>query len=46
MNGAAGEPNLIAMIGFFVFIAASLGITWVAARRTKTTEASTLPDAR
>ena len=38
MNGAIGQPNAIAMIGFFVFIAASLGITWVAARRTKTTE--------
>jgi len=30
----AGSPNLIA-IGFFVgFIALSLGITWVASRRT------------
>jgi cation/acetate symporter len=33
-----GQPNLVAMVGFFVFIALSLGITWVAARRTKSTE--------
>ena len=38
MNGAIGEPNALAMLFFFVFIAASLGITWFAARRTKTTE--------
>ncbi len=38
MNGAIGEPNALAMLFFFVFIAASLGITWYAARRTKTTE--------
>ncbi len=38
MNTAAGQPNLVAMIGFFVFIAASLGITWVAATRTKNTK--------
>ncbi|MGD9904771.1 MAG: sodium/solute symporter [Vicinamibacterales bacterium] len=38
MNGAIGQPNPIAMAGFFVFIAISLGITWYAARRTKSTE--------
>jgi cation/acetate symporter len=38
MNGAMGQPNLVAMAGFFIFIAASLGITWFAARRTKTAE--------
>ncbi len=38
MSGAIGEPNALAMLFFFVFIAASLGITWFAARRTKTTE--------
>ena len=32
------EPNLIAIAGFFIFIAFSLGITYVAARRTHTTE--------
>jgi cation/acetate symporter len=38
MNGAIGEPSALAMVFFFVFIAASLGITYVAARRTKSTE--------
>jgi cation/acetate symporter len=33
-----GEPNAIAMVFFFVFIAITLGITWWAARKTKTTE--------
>lgn len=33
-----GEPNLTAILFFFVFIAATLAITWWAARRTKTTE--------
>lgn len=33
-----GEPNRIAMGFFFVFIATTLGITWWAARRTRTTE--------
>ncbi len=33
-----GEPNVTAIIFFFVFIAATLGITFWAARRTKTTE--------
>jgi cation/acetate symporter len=34
----ASEPNLIAIVGFFLFIGVSLGITYVAARRTRTTE--------
>ena len=38
MSGAIGEPSALAMVFFFVFIAASLGITWYAARRTKSTE--------
>jgi cation/acetate symporter len=33
-----GEPNTVAMAFFFAFIAATLGITWWAARRTRTTE--------
>lgn len=33
-----GEPNLIAIAFFFVFITITLGITYWAARRTKTTE--------
>ena len=32
------EPNLVAIAGFFIFIAVSLGITYVAARRTRNTE--------
>ena len=38
MGTQIGEPNLVAMGFFFVFIAITLGITWRAARRTKTTE--------
>jgi len=38
MNTAIGQPNGIAMAFFFVFIAITLGITYWAARRTKTTE--------
>jgi cation/acetate symporter len=43
MNAAApttslGEPNLTAIGFFLVFIAATLAITWWAARRTRTTE--------
>jgi cation/acetate symporter len=38
MNGALGEPNAVAIAGFFVFIALSLGITYVAARRTRSAE--------
>jgi cation/acetate symporter len=33
-----GEPNAVAMAFFFVFIAITLGITFWAARKTKTTE--------
>jgi cation/acetate symporter len=33
-----GQPNVVAMIFFFAFIALTLGITYWAARRTKTTE--------
>ncbi|HJR62489.1 MAG TPA: sodium/solute symporter [Gemmatimonadaceae bacterium] len=33
-----GEPNVVAMVFFFLFIATTLGITYWAARRTKTTE--------
>ena len=33
-----GEPNTVAMAFFFGFIAITLGITWWAARRTRTTE--------
>src|SRR5687767_13965881 len=35
---ALGEPNATAIAGFLIFIATSLGITYVAARRTRTTE--------
>jgi cation/acetate symporter len=37
LNPATG-PNVVAMGGFVLFIALSLAITWVAARRTKSTE--------
>ncbi len=37
MNGAS-QPNIVAMGGFVLFIGLSLVITWVAARRTKSTE--------
>ena len=33
-----GEPNAVAMAFFFGFIAITIGITWWAARRTRTTE--------
>jgi cation/acetate symporter len=33
-----GEPNTIAILGFFIFVSATLVITYWAARRTKTTE--------
>jgi cation/acetate symporter len=35
---AIGQPNPIAMFFFFAFVALTLGITWWAARRTRTTE--------
>ena len=37
-SSSIGEPNAIAMIFFFAFIAITLGITYWAARKTKTTE--------
>lgn len=36
MNTALGQPNSTAITFFFIFIAVSLGITFWAARRTKT----------
>jgi cation/acetate symporter len=33
-----GEPNLVAVLFFFAFISVTLGITWWAARRTRSTE--------
>ena len=38
MTSSLGEPNLIAIAGFFLFIAFSLGITYFAARRTRDAE--------
>ncbi len=38
MGTQIGEPNPVAMSFFFVFIAITLGITYWAARKTKTTE--------
>lgn len=38
MSSSLGEPNAVAITGFFVFIALSLGITWLAARRTRSAE--------
>jgi len=38
VSGALGEPNAIAIAGFFLFIGLSLAITYVAARRTKSAE--------
>ena len=35
---AIGEPNTVAMVFFFVFISITLGITWWAARKTRTAE--------
>ena len=38
VSTAIGQPNVIAMFFFFAFIAITLGITWWAAKRTKTTD--------
>src|ERR687886_3008793 len=38
VSTAIGQPNAVAMVFFFVFIAITLGITYWAARRTRTTE--------
>src|SRR5881227_3217193 len=35
---AVGQPNVVAMVFFFIFIAVTLVITYWAARRTRTTE--------
>jgi cation/acetate symporter len=37
-QSAIGQPNTVAMAFFFLFIALTVGITWWAARRTRTTE--------
>jgi cation/acetate symporter len=37
-ESAIGRPNTVAMAFFFVFISITLGITWWAAKRTRTTE--------
>jgi hypothetical protein len=34
----SGETNVVAMIGFGIFIVLSLVITWFAARRTRSTQ--------
>ena len=38
MNTALGEPNITAIVFFFIFVALTMAITWWAARKTKTTE--------
>lgn len=38
MNSAIGEPNVIAIAGFLIVIAISLGLTYVAARRTRSAD--------
>lgn len=38
MNTSIGQPNLVAIMFFALFMFATLGITWWAARRTRTTE--------
>ena len=38
MNTSLGEPNVVAISFFLAFISLSLGITYFAARRTKTTD--------
>src|SRR5262245_38303022 len=38
MSTGIGQPNAIAIVFFFLFIGLTLGITFWAARRTKTTE--------
>ncbi|MEJ7810109.1 MAG: sodium/solute symporter [Gemmatimonadaceae bacterium] len=35
---SVGQPNRVAMVFFFIFIAITLAITWWASRRTRTTE--------
>ena len=38
MTSSLGEPDPIAITGFLIFIALSLGITWWAARKTRTAD--------
>ena len=38
MSTSLGEPNVVAILFFFAFVAVTLGITWWAARRTQSTE--------
>jgi cation/acetate symporter len=38
MTSSLGEPDAIAIAGFLIFIALSLGITWWAARKTRTAD--------
>ncbi len=38
MTSSLGEPNITAIAGFLVFIGLSLGITWWAARRTRSAD--------
>jgi cation/acetate symporter len=38
VTSSLGQPNLLAIVGFFVFIAISLAITYYAARRTRSAE--------
>ena len=38
MTSGLGDPNAVAITGFFLFIALSLGITYFAARRTRSAE--------
>ena len=38
MSGTAGQPSTLAILFFFGFVAVTLGITWWAARRTRSTE--------
>ncbi len=38
MTTSLGEPNVVAIVCFFAFVAVTLGITWWAARKTRTTE--------
>ena len=38
MNGALGQPNPVAIFQFLLFVVVSLGITYVAARRTRSAD--------
>ena len=38
MNSTLGQPNVVAILQFLAFVALSLAITWVAARRTRSTD--------